>query len=63
MENFEEKKYRTAVLLGAGVESKDELLRSLVELERLADTAGIQTLEMCYQSFKEQTKRLPYPLR
>ena len=56
MEDFEEKKYKTAVLLGAGTESKEELLRSLTELERLADTAGIQTLEVCYQSFKEQTK-------
>lgn len=56
MENFEKKKYKTAVLLGAGTESKETILTSLTELERLADTAGIKTLEMCYQSFKEQTK-------
>ena len=56
MEDIEKKEYKTAVLLGAGTENKENLLVSLTELERLADTAGIQTVGITYQSFKEQTK-------
>ena len=53
---MEEKKERRAILVGAGTESKEQLMRSLIELERLADTAGIQTLAMVTQTFKEKTK-------
>lgn len=55
MENVE-KKERTAYLIGAGTESKSKLERSLVELERLADTAGIKVIGSIYQNFKEKTK-------
>ena len=53
MEQSEKKK---AILVGAGLDSKDKLMRSLIELERLADTAGIETLAMVTQTFKEKTK-------
>lgn len=49
-------KQKTAILLGASTESKEIILKSLVELERLADTADIKVVGICYQSFKEKTK-------
>ncbi len=52
----EEIKLKTAILIGAGEQSRKELMRSTQELERLADTANIKTVAVVYQSFKEKTK-------
>lgn len=51
-----EEKQKTVFLIGAGAESKEKLQNSLLELERLADTAGYITIGSAIQSFKEQTK-------
>lgn len=51
-----EKKKERAVLVGASTQSVEEILTSLNELERLAETAEVQTVGRFYQRIKEITK-------
>lgn len=47
---------KRAILVGASKEGKDAIIHSLKELERLAETAGIETVNYFFQSIKEITK-------
>ncbi|MBQ8749987.1 MAG: GTPase HflX [Clostridia bacterium] len=54
IENIQDKP--KAILVGASRDGKEEILKSLEELERLAETANIETLDYFYQTIKEITK-------